>query len=398
WLPDAMAGPTPVSALIHAATMVTAGVYMCCRLYFLFDLAPAAAETVAVLGALTAIFAATIGLAQNDIKKVLAYSTVSQLGYMFLAVGLGGYAAAMFHVVTHAFFKACLFLGAGAVIHALHEEQNIKRMGGLRRRLPLVYRTFAISTLALAGIPIFSGFFSKDAILAYAWQDNRALWVLGYLAAGLTALYMTRLVCLTFYGEYRNLDDDGRPVAVHAPHWPMTLPLVILALLATVAGFMNMPHVISHEYALLFEHALEPAVVSKKLHLDASVEWTLMGASVGIAVLGILVGFLLYRKGPSKSMERLTFRGIGQFIHTMLRGKWFIDEVYQRLIIRPLQMVSALLATVIDMWIIDGLIVRGSGYTVVAFGRLFSRLQTGSVQIYATVLVVGVALILMWAV
>ncbi|MEL7368476.1 MAG: NADH-quinone oxidoreductase subunit L [Myxococcota bacterium] len=398
WLPDAMAGPTPVSALIHAATMVTAGVYMCCRLYFLFDLAPAAAETVAVVGGLTAFFAATIGLAQDDIKKVLAYSTVSQLGYMFLAVGLGGYAAAMFHVVTHAFFKACLFLGAGAVIHALHEEQDIQRMGGLRKRLPVVYWTFVVSTLALAGIPVFSGFFSKDAILAYAWQDDRMLWGLGYLAAGLTALYMTRLVCLTFYGEYRNLDDKGQPIAVHAPHWPMTLPLIVLALMAAGAGFLNMPHVISHDYALLFEHALAPAVASKELHLDAKTEWTLMGASVGIAVLGMLIGFVIYRKGPSRWMQRLTAGGIGRFAYTMLYEKWFIDEVYQRLIVRPLQMLSALMATVMDMWIIDGLIVRGSGYTVVAIGRLFSRLQTGSVQIYATVLVVGVAIILMWAV
>ena len=398
WLPDAMAGPTPVSALIHAATMVTAGVYLCCRVYFLFDVAPVAADTVALIGAVTALFAATIGLAQNDIKKVLAYSTVSQLGYMFLAVGLGGYAAAMFHVVTHAFFKACLFLGSGAVIHALHEEQDIQRMGGLRTRLPIVFWTFVLSTLALAGIPIFSGFFSKDAILAYAWQENRMLWGFGFAAAGLTALYMTRLVCLTFFGEYRCTDAHGRPVPVHAPHWPMRMPLVVLAVLATVAGFLNVPHVMSHEYGLWFDHFIEPAAESEHLHLEASTEYALMGASVAIALVGIVVGYAIYRNGPSPMMQRMTGSGVGRFGYSMLYGKWFVDEVYQRLIISPLRMVSSLLATVVDMWIIDGLAVRGSGLAVVTVGRLFSRLQSGSVQIYATVLVVGLALILMWAV
>ena len=399
WLPDAMAGPTPVSALIHAATMVTAGVYMCCRVFFLFDMAPVAAETVAVIGGVTALFAATIGLAQDDIKKVLAYSTVSQLGYMFLAVGLGGYAAAMFHVVTHAFFKACLFLGSGAVIHALHEEQNIQRMGGLRTRLPVVFWTFVVSTLALAGIPLFSGFFSKDAILAYAWQENTLLWAIGFAAAGLTALYMTRLVCLTFFGEYRCVDAEGRPVAVHAPHWPMRMPLVVLAVLATVAGIFNVPHVMSHDYALWFDHYLEPAVESKALHLPAATEWTLMAVSVGVAMAGILVGLVVYRTGPSTTMARLTQGGVGGFAYTLLYGKWFVDEVYQRAMIRPLQILSSLFATVVDLWIIDGLFVRGSAFVVVGFGRLFGRLQTGSVQIYATVLVVGVAaMLVMWAV
>ena len=347
---------------------------------------------------MTALFAATIGLAQNDIKKVLAYSTVSQLGYMFLAVGLGGYAAAMFHVITHAFFKACLFLGSGAVIHALHEEQDIQRMGGLWRRLPVVFWTFGISTLALSGIPIFSGFFSKDAILAHAWQENRGLWGLGFLAAGLTALYMARLVAMTFFGEYRNLDADGRPIPVHAPHWPMRAPLIILALLATGAGFLNMPHVVSHELGLWFDHFLEPAVASAHLHLAPATEWALMAASVGIALLGLIVGFAVYRRGPSAMMNRLTQAGAGRFVYSMLYGKWFVDEVYQRFLIGPLRMLSALLATVVDMWLIDGLAVRGSAFTVVGLGRLFSRLQSGSVQIYATVLVVGIALILFWVV
>ncbi len=398
WLPDAMAGPTPVSALIHAATMVTAGVYMCCRLYFVFDLAPAAADTVAVVGGITAFFAATIGLAQDDIKKVLAYSTVSQLGYMFLAVGLGGYGAAMFHVVTHAFFKACLFLGAGAVIHALHEEQNIQRMGGLRTRLPVVYWTFVVSTLALAGIPIFAGFFSKDSILAYAWYHNKSLWALGFVAAGLTAVYMSRLISLTFYGEYRLKDEAGAPVPTHPPHWPMKAPLIILAVFATVAGFFNIPHVMSAEYGLWFDHFLAPAVKSEHPHISEVVEWVLMGASVALAVLGLSVGYLIYGQGPSRAMVRLTAAGSGRFVYLMLHGKWFIDEVYQRLLIGPLRVLSSLFATVIDMWIIDGLIVKGSSLLVRAIGRLLSKLQSGSVQVYATVLVVGVALILVWLV
>lgn len=398
WLPDAMAGPTPVSALIHAATMVTAGVYMVAKLHFLFDMAPIAADTVAWVGGLTAIFAASIGLAQNDIKKVLAYSTVSQLGYMFLAAGLGAYSVAIFHLVTHAFFKACLFLGSGAVIHALHGEQDMRRMGGLKTKLPVVYWTFGISTLALAGIFPLSGFFSKDAILAYAFQEKLPLWVLGFIAAGLTALYMSRLVCMTFYGNYRLKDEHEQPVHVHKPHWGMKAPLVILALAATVAGVANLPHVFGHAVALKFEHFVEPATATKAMTLSAGTEWGLMGASFVWALIGLFLGYAIYKEGPSPAMDRFVRAGFGRVAHVLLYGKWFVDEIYQFVVIGPLRMFASLCAVVIDPWLIDGAAVRGSSLTVLGVGKMLSKIQTGNVQAYATVLVAAVAAILLWAV
>jgi NADH-quinone oxidoreductase subunit L len=397
WLPDAMAGPTPVSALIHAATMVTAGVYMVCRLGFLFDLAPIARDLVAWVGALTAIFAATIGLAQFDIKKVLAYSTVSQLGYMFLAAGLGAYGSAMFHVITHAFFKACLFLGSGAVIHALHGEQDMRRMGGLRKELPIVFWTFGISTLALAGIPPLSGFFSKDAILAYAFQNKPALWALGAVGAGLTALYMTRLVCLTFFGELRAKDEHGHHVHVHVPHAPMHVPLIVLAVLAVAAGPMNLPHVFSHDHAMWFDHFLASVTRSSELHLSASTEWGLMAGSVAIACTGIAIGFGIFRNGPSEAMERFTAAGVGKAANAILYGKWFVDELYQLVILTPLRMVSLFLAMVIDPWVVDGTLVKLPSFSLGGFSKLLSRTQTGNVQTYATVLVLAVTVIVVWA-
>ena len=401
WLPDAMAGPTPVSALIHAATMVTAGVYMVARLYFLFDLAPVALNVVAWVGGLTALFAATIGLAQNDIKKVLAYSTVSQLGYMFLAAGLGAYGAAIFHLVTHAFFKACLFLGSGAVIHALHGEQDMRRMGGLAKEIPAVYWTFLVSTLALAGIAPLSGFFSKDAILAYAFQQNQALWILGFLGAGLTATYMSRLVCLTFFGKLRLKDEHGHTAHVHAPHLPIKVPLIILAVLAAGAGALSVPHVIAHIYhgdAAWFDTYLGPVVLTRELHLAPSTEWLLMLASSAFALGGLALGYFLYRGGPSAMMERFVSTGPGRVLHNLIYNKWYVDEIYDYLIIRPLRMVSSLFSAVVDPWIIDGVAVKASSATVTATGRILSRLQTGNVQAYMMVFVGAVGAILVWLV
>ncbi len=401
WLPDAMAGPTPVSALIHAATMVTGGVYMICRLGFLYDLAPFAQNVVAIVGAATALFAATIGLAQNDIKRVLAYSTVSQLGYMFLAAGLGAYGAAMFHLIAHAFFKACLFLGSGAIIHALHGEQDMRKMGGLRKELPAVYWTFLVSTLALCGIAPFSGFFSKDAILGYAYQDKLALWVIGFVAAGLTALYMSRLVCLTFFGERRGKDPQGHPVHLHAPGPTMTAPLVVLAALATVAGVWNLPHPIAHLVhapATWLDHFLSPAVEMAVLELPSGLEWGLMAGSVVWALAGLLLGYLIYGKGPSGAIERFTRAGVGRMIQGALYGKWFIDEVYDYLVIKPLRFIASAFAHVVDPWIIDGLAVKGSGYAVLGSGKLLSKLQTGNVQSYALVLVIAIAAVILWSV
>jgi len=401
WLPDAMAGPTPVSALIHAATMVTAGVYMCCRVGYLFDLAPVAQMTVAYVGGFTALFAASMGLAQNDIKKVLAYSTVSQLGYMFIAVGVGAYAAAMFHVITHAFFKACLFLGSGAVIHALHEEQDMRKMGGLARRLPVVFWTFAISTLALAGIPPLSGFFSKDAILAFAFEHGPLLWAMGFAGAGLTALYMTRLVCLTFFGDFRAKDESGHEVHLHAPAWWMKAPLVVLASLATVAGFFNLPHIFEKimpkKATLAFDHYLEPAVGASHLHLSLTTELVLIAASVGVAAAGIGVGFALYGQGPSGTVERWVRAGAGRAAHVVLAGKYFVDEIIDILVIKPLGTVSRILAFLIDPWVIDAFVARIPSAAVSASGKVFARFQTGNVQAYAVVMVVAVAVVLLWS-
>lgn len=412
WLPDAMAGPTPVSALIHAATMVTSGVYMVCRMGFAYDLAPTAGEVVAWVGALTALLAATIGLVQHDIKKVLAYSTVSQLGYMFLAAGLGAYGAAMFHVITHAFFKACLFLGSGAVIHALHGEQDMRRMGNLLRRLPVVSATFGISTLAISGAPLLAGFFSKDAILAFAFQENQILWVIGFLVAGLTAFYMTRVFCLTFLGGFRFVDHDGHPEHVHAPHLPMRVPLIILAALAVVGGWIGIPHALAevlpgHPKADWFFKYLAPATggrlldgewtLVRPLHLEGATEWGLMAASVTWAGLMLVAAYFLYRNGPSDLMARASARGPGRFAHTVLYGKWFVDELYQIIIVGPLRLVSSLAAVVVDPWVIDGAAVRGPAYAVLGIGKALSRFQSGNVQSYTVILVLGAAVIVLWA-
>ncbi|MCB9654892.1 MAG: NADH-quinone oxidoreductase subunit L [Deltaproteobacteria bacterium] len=435
WLPDAMAGPTPVSALIHAATMVTAGVYMVVRLNFFFspEVAPIAMHTIAWIGGLTAIFAASIGLAQNDIKKVLAYSTVSQLGYMFLAAGLGAYSAAVFHLVTHAFFKACLFLGSGAVIHALHGEQDMRRMGGLRRPLPVVFWTFLISTLALAGVAPLAGFFSKDAILAEAFERSRPLWMLGFLGAGLTALYMGRLLGLTFFGSARYNDAHGHAHAhadahdghghghgdaalgahgsskgmdLHKPDLWMRTPLVLLGALALVAGILNLPHIFHHEAAAgghgletqWFDHYLASVVGSSVLNLDAATEWLLMGVSVAWAVFWLFAGYVIYRRGPSAVLERVTRGGPVRWVHVLLREKWFVDEIYEYVIVTPVRLLASVFAWIIDPFVIDGLFVKGSAFGIRSSGRGLSWLQTGNIQSYATVFVVAVAAIILWAV
>ncbi|MEM6368904.1 MAG: NADH-quinone oxidoreductase subunit L [Myxococcota bacterium] len=400
WLPDAMAGPTPVSALIHAATMVTAGVYMVCRVGFLFDLAPIAAETVAWVGGLTALFAATMGLAQDDIKKVLAYSTVSQLGYMFMAAGIGAYSAAMFHVITQAFFKACLFLGSGAVIHALHEEQDMRRMGGLSRRLPLVYVTFFVSTLALAGIIPFAGFFSKDAILAYAFHHSTGLWVLGFIGAGVTALYMGRLMGLTFFGELRARTATGHEVHIHPPGWAMKLPLVVLAGLATLGGLLNVPHIfhawVPHSAVGFLDHALAPVVGTAHLEADVLTEIILIAASVALGAGGLFMGITLYKHGPSPIVASWTQSGFGYAAKALLAGKYFVDEAVQLLLIRPLSAFSQFLAHLIDPWVIDGLLAKLGAAVIDGSGKVVSRVQSGNVQSYAVIMVLGIAFVILW--
>ena len=406
WLPDAMQGPTPVSALIHAATMVTAGVYMIARAHVLYLLAPAALAVVAVVGAVTALFAATIGLAQTDIKRVLAYSTVSQLGYMFLGVGVAAFGAGIFHLMTHAFFKALLFLGAGSVIHAMHKEQDLRRMGGLREKLPITFWTMLIATLAIAGIPPLAGFFSKDEILWSAWSGGRQLlWGIGFVAAGLTAFYMFRLMFLAFYGRPRE-----RHIYEHAHESPpsMTVPLVILAVLSVVGGWVGIPHAISSavEGALgsipnlievwlepVFEGgaALRPAAEAETAELAA--EYGLMALTVALAVAAIGLAALFYLRRP-ELRERLV--GAVRPLHRLVERKYYVDELYGALFVQPYLAASAFSWRIIDALLIDGLVVKGVGGAVAFYSRIVSRFQTGFVQNYATALFVGAVVLLGW--
>ncbi len=371
WLPDAMAGPTPVSALIHAATMVTSGIYLLSRLHFLYFLSPIAMHVVAITGVLTALFAGSIALAQTDIKKVLAYSTVSQLGYMFLACGVGAFDAGVFHVVTHAFFKALLFLGAGSVIHGMHEEQNILKMGGLRKKMPKTYFVFLIAWLAICGIPPFSGFFSKDEILWKAFSSSYGgtwLWVLGVLGALLTAFYMTRLFVLIFLGEPR---EHGREV--HESPASMIIPLQILAVLSVVGGFIGIPH------SSWLEHYFSFVIPARQIQEEGGAEWLeilLMGVSVLVASGGVFFGFKFYRD--------LKFSKP----HSLLFHKWFVDEIYELVFIKPIVLFSQTLWKEMDIRIVDRVLV-GLGLLSNWGGQNLRWIQTGAIQTYMLVLFFG---------
>ncbi|HVT19241.1 MAG TPA: NADH-quinone oxidoreductase subunit L [Thermoanaerobaculia bacterium] len=413
WLPDAMAGPTPVSALIHAATMVTAGVYMAVRSNAIYQLAPGISLLVAVVGAATAIFAATIGLAQNDIKKVLAYSTVSQLGYMFLAVGVGAYTAAIFHLTTHAFFKALLFLASGSVIHALGGEQDMSKMGGLRKHLPITYRTFVIGALALAGIPPLAGFFSKDAILAAsAAAGHWVLWAVGLLTAGLTAFYMFRAVCLTFHGELRADPEHpahpapGEPApALHLHESPpvMTVPLVILAAGAVAAGWFGIPKVLAFGADLdRFDRFLAPVVArirgANPLEHDvgAAADLFLIALSVAVAAAGIALAVRAYggERGPAR--DRVLAERFPA-LYGLVANKYYVDEIYDRLIVRPLAWLSRVFWKVVDTFIVDGSINAGA-YATELTGDIGRLSTTGNVRNYALYFFLGVILLFWWLV
>ncbi|MCD6270120.1 MAG: NADH-quinone oxidoreductase subunit L [Deltaproteobacteria bacterium] len=441
WLPDAMAGPTPVSALIHAATMVTSGVYLISRCNILFSMSPFAMGVVATVGALTALFAASIGLVQNDIKKVLAYSTVSQLGYMFLGLGVGAYTAGMFHVLTHAFFKALMFLGAGAVIHSMHhayhkvhshdDAQDMRNMGGLKDKTPVTFWTFLAGTIAIAGIPGFSGFFSKDEILWKAYsspQGHWLLWLIGVIAAGMTAFYMFRLLFMTFFNECRAGDAAEY---IHDSPKTMLVPLCVLAFLAAVGGYLGVPHILGGNN--LFHHFLEPVMGlgDGKLLQDATtavahgahqavhaaghavhaaaghaveaaghhgaahhpplwVEWMLMIISVAIASFGILVAYIMYIKKrdiPVALAEKYAF------LHRLLLNKWYVDELYDIVIISPLRGFSYFLWKGVDVGVIDG-IVNGVA-RIVGWGSSTVRyMQSGYVQSYAISVVFGTVVLL----
>ncbi len=402
WLPDAMEGPTPVSALIHAATMVTAGVYMVARSHVLFDLAPTTLLVVAVVGCLTALFAGTIALVQNDIKRVLAYSTVSQLGYMFLALGVGAYTAAIFHLMTHAFFKALLFLGAGSVIHALSDEQDIRKMGGLRKIMPTTYRTFVIASLAIAGIPPLAGFMSKDEILYSTFNSTLPggagilLWLMGILTAFMTAFYMFRLVFKTFHGESR-MDPEVEEHAHESPRL-ITGPLTILAVLSAFGGFLGIPiflkaNVMHNWLGPVFEAAAEHGSEAAGAVHSLGTELGLMGISVLIATGGILLALTLILRRPQLTEE---IRSDYSFLYDLFLNKWWVDELYDRMIVSPLRRIAGIFWTEVDGKGIDGTL-HGIGRGALGSGGLLSKLQTGFVQNYALTMAAGLVLVLLWA-
>ncbi|MCC7352834.1 MAG: NADH-quinone oxidoreductase subunit L [Anaerolineae bacterium] len=387
WLPDAMEGPTPVSALIHAATMVTAGVYMIARSWPLFALSPNALTWVAVIGAATAFLAATIALTQTDLKRILAYSTISQLGYMFLGVGVGAYASGIFHLTTHAFFKALLFLGAGSVMHALHGELDIRRMGGLREKIPTTYRTFLIGAAALAGFPLLSGFFSKDEILWLAWQRSPLLWLVGITTALLTAIYSFRVVFVPFWGDHRG-GDAGKKRGkakqteahgdVHESPRVMTTPLIILAVLALFGGLLGLPRL------SLIEGWLEPVFhTAEKTH--QALEFVFIGLSAVVALTGIYVAYRAY-VADTEWPARL--RAQFGWLHQLVSNKYYVDEIYTAVIANPLRDLANWFSRVTDGRIIEGL-VNGLAAAIGVSGEQVRRAQTGLVGNYALSLLVG---------
>jgi NADH-quinone oxidoreductase subunit L len=392
WLPDAMEGPTPVSALIHAATMVTAGVYMVARCHVLFQLAPVSLEVVAIVGAATALFAATIGLAQNDIKRVLAYSTVSQLGYMFMALGVGSFTAGIFHLMTHAFFKALLFLGAGSVIHALSDEQDLRRMGGLASRLPWTHRTMLVATIAIAGVPPLAGFFSKDEILSGAFVSGHyGIWLVGLVTAALTAFYMFRLYILAFRGPSRLTPEAEHHLHESPP--AMIIPLVVLAVLSIVGGWIGLPmmkggHPLERWLAPVFEGGEGMAHAAHET--SAVTEWTLIALSVAAAVLGIVLAFRLYLRQPDVA-TRLRERYAG--VHDLLLHKYRVDELYDTLVVHPIGAGAQRLWRFWDEKVVDGL-VNGVGYTIEGLSAVLRLFQTGFVGTYALFFTLGVVALL----
>jgi len=394
WLPDAMAGPTPVSALIHAATMVTSGIYLMNRLSYVLVLSPTVMTTIAIVGAATAIFSATIGFAQTDIKKVLAYSTCSQLGYMVMACGVGAFQYGVSHVVTHAFFKACLFLGAGSVIHALHHEQDIRKMGGLFKKMPITSVTFLIATLAIIGFPGFSGFFSKDAILAAAWAGpfgSPILWLVGWVTAGFTAFYMLRLTWLVFFGACR----AEHPDQIHETNFVITIPLIILAVLSIFGGLIAIPEVFTGK-ADFITSFLSPVLGQAQsiinasgihaTHLSHSMEYGLMGASVLIVFVGALFAIAVYKNGPDGGEK---FANAFGPIYRLVRDKWRIDELYELILIRPLAKVGKFLYSFIDKIIIEG-VVNGIPETLYTGTSVASDAQSGMARNYLKFIFISV--------
>ncbi|GGH54686.1 NADH dehydrogenase subunit L [Dyadobacter endophyticus] len=396
WLPDAMAGPTPVSALIHAATMVTAGIYMVIRSNVLYSLAPSTLEIVGIIGGATALFAASIGLLQNDIKKVLAYSTVSQLGYMFMGLGAMAYSASMFHVITHAFFKALLFLGAGSVIHAMSDEQDIRSMGGLRKKLPVTFLTFLIATIAISGIPPFAGFFSKDEILAHVFEHNKLLWVIGVLGSVMTSFYMFRLLFLTFFGTFRGTHEQEHHL--HESPASMTVPLIILAILSAVGGFIGVPEALhgSHHLAEFMSPLYDLAKTANPAafghtSLSHSQEYMLMAISVAAALISAIAAYVMYvQKGAVPAPDSEEKSGLQRAIY----NKYYVDELYDAVFVRPIKVLSNFLYAGIEFAI--DLIIDAFVRLVSLGAKLLRKTQTGSTGEYVFAMVIGIVVILFW--
>lgn len=382
WLPDAMAGPTPVSALIHAATMVTAGIFMLTRLNFLFDLAPQIQTLIAIIGVFTAVVAATIGLQQNDIKKVLAYSTVSQLGLMFLALGCGAYQVAVFHVITHAFFKACLFLGSGSVIHALHGEQDMRKMGGLRKVMPITFITMLVSSLAISGIPLFSGFFSKDEILMVAFHENPLFWVVASLASIMTAFYMFRLMFLTFFKEFRGTEEQKNHL--HESPILITFPLIVLGILATFGGLISLPgnSWLNHYLAPIFHTAHEE-------HHLTSQDYILMAIAVIGGLVGIIYAYILYIKRNEVPVEDSEIHGFAKTVY----NKYYVDEVNNNIFVKPINAISNFSRDYIETNISKG--IFGLGKITNELGTQGRKAHNGSIGLYLFAFVIAFCIIIL---
>ncbi len=391
WLPDAMAGPTPVSALIHAATMVTAGIYMIVRSNILFSLAPATLTFILIIGVATSVFAAVIGLLQNDIKKVLAYSTVSQLGLMFAALGLGAFSSGMFHVVTHAFFKALLFLGAGSVIHALHGEQDIRKMGGLGKYIKVTYITFLLASLAISGFPFLSGFFSKDEILAHAFEQNKTVWIILSISSFITAFYMFRLVFLTFFGNFRGTEETKKHI--HESPITMTLPLIILCVLAVVGGLLGLPEVfhVQHAFSTYLSSVTEGSEQYLAHHekVSHSAEIALMSfAGIG-AIVVIIFAYNKYVKKNELPAEDSALTGLNKAIS----NKFYVDEIYETVFVKPITVLSDLFLVLVDKLIID-LAVNATAWIVATTGKTMRLMQTGNTGFYVFAMVIGMMVLL----
>jgi len=382
WLPDAMAGPTPVSALIHAATMVTAGIFMITRLNFIFDLTPDVQNIIAVIGAITALVAATIGLVQNDIKKVLAYSTVSQLGLMFLALGLGAYEVAVFHVITHAFFKACLFLGSGSVIHALHGEQDMRMMGGLKKVMPITFITMLVSSLAISGVPVFSGFFSKDEILLTAFHHNIPLWVVASAASIMTAFYMFRLMFLTFFNEFRGTEEQKHHL--HESPALITFPLIVLAILATIGGLISLPgNSWLNEYLI----PILPKLASEEHHLG-NTEYLLMAIAVVGGLVGIGIAYSKYNKQNTVPGDDASITGFAKVLY----NKYYLDEFYNFLFVKSINELSKFFRDQVETAL--SAVVFGFGKVTNEISLQGKKVQNGSVGLYLFAFVLGLCAII----